>query len=100
MLPIHPAVILKQQIGGDRAAIRRFCQRTRINERLLRAVLTGQRPIKPPLARRLGRLFKTGDWYWLALQWRYEHAVAPARGFSARIGDPGRRMLGLEPSLA
>lgn len=94
MLPISPAVILRRQVGRDIAA---FSRATRIPYRLLNAVLSGKRRICWPVACRLGRTLRTGPWYWLMLQDRYEAAVAPALRFSARRGQPAQHLLSLMP---
>ncbi len=97
MLPISPGVILRRQIGDDRVAIAAFARITRIPDRLLRAVIANKRRISWPVACRLGRSLKTGPWYWLMLQDRYEAAVAPALRFSARRGQPAQHLLSLMP---
>lgn len=94
MLPISPAVILRRQVGSDLAA---FARVTRIPYRVLRAVISNKRRICWPVACRLGRTLKTGPWYWLMLQQRYDAAVAPALGFSARRGHPAQHLLSLMP---
>ncbi len=97
MLPISPGVILRRQIGNDRIAIAAFARIARIPDRLLRAVIANKRRISWPLACRLGRSLKTGPWYWLMLQERYDAAVAPALRFSARRGQPAQHLLSLMP---
>ncbi len=97
MLPISPGVILRRQIGNDRIAIAAFARIAHIPDRLLRAVMNNKRRISWPVACRLGRSLKTGPWYWLMLQDRYEAAVAPALRFSARRGQPAQHLLSLMP---
>ncbi len=97
MLPISPGVILRRQIGEDRIAVAAFARVTRVPDRLLQAIMTRNRRITWPVACRLGRFLKTGPWYWLMLQERYDAAVAPALRFSARRGQPAHHLLSLMP---
>lgn len=79
MLPISPGRILAGQIEANGQTVIGFARAVRINKRLLKLILAGQRSISKPVALRLGRYFGNGPWYWLALEDRYAHAVKPSR---------------------
>jgi len=53
----------------------RFMAEAHIPPRLYKAVMEGRRRIKLGLAMRLGRLFGTSPWVWIAFQQRYDKSV-------------------------
>ncbi|WP_341701981.1 hypothetical protein [Ferrovibrio sp.] len=75
MLPIHPGILLQRAIAARGSDPERFHVEARMPLRLLQLVLTGQRPISPGLAQRLGRLLGTSPWVWIAFQERFNKAL-------------------------
>ncbi|HLT78056.1 MAG TPA: HigA family addiction module antitoxin [Ferrovibrio sp.] len=75
MLPIHPGVILEQAISARGLDPEHFHEQARMPRKLLQLVLAGERPISWGLALRLGRVFGTSPWVWLAFQERFNKAL-------------------------
>lgn len=75
MLPIHPGTLLERAIAARGADPKHFYREARLPPRLLQRVLSGQRPISFGLARRLGRIFGTSPWVWIAFQERFDKAL-------------------------
>jgi plasmid maintenance system antidote protein VapI len=75
MLPIHPGILLARAIDARGTDPEHFHVEARMPLRLLRKVLSGERPISFGLAMRLGRIFGTSPWVWLAFQERFNKAL-------------------------
>lgn len=75
MLPIHPGTLLARAIDARGTDPEHFYLEARMPLRLLRMVLNGERPISLGLALRLGRIFGTSPWVWLAFQERFNKAL-------------------------
>ncbi|WP_341897399.1 addiction module antidote protein, HigA family [Ferrovibrio terrae] len=72
MLPIHPGVLLERAIIARGTDPDHFQREAHIPRRLLRLVLSGERPISAGLAMRLGRILGTSPWVWIAFQERFD----------------------------
>lgn len=75
MLPIHPGHLLEQAITAHGSDPDHFHHEARMPRKLLRMVLSGERPISLGLALRLGRIFGTSPWVWIAFQERFDKAL-------------------------
>lgn len=75
MLPIHPGVLLERAIIARGTDPSDFPREAHIPRRLLRLVLSGERPISFGLAMRLGRILGTSPWVWIAFQERFDKAL-------------------------
>lgn len=75
MLPIHPGTLLERAISARGSNPEHFHEEARMPRRLLQLVLSGQRPISFGLAMRLGRIFGTSPWVWIAFQERFDKAL-------------------------
>jgi addiction module HigA family antidote len=75
MLPIHPGILLERAIAARAADPEDFFREARLPPRLVQRVLSGRRPISFGLARRLGRIFGTSPWVWIAFQERFDKAL-------------------------
>lgn len=74
MLPIHPGILLQRAIAARGADPEDFRRQARMPRKLFRLVLSGRRPISFGLAMRLGRIFGTSPWVWIAFQERFDKA--------------------------
>lgn len=75
MLPIHPGHLLERAITAHGSDPDHFHHEARMPRKLLRMVLSGERPISLGLALRLGRIFGTSPWVWIAFQERFDKAL-------------------------
>jgi addiction module antidote protein, HigA family len=75
MLPIHPGILLERAITARGFDLEHFHEHARMPRRLLSLVLSGERPISLGLALRLGKVFGTSPWVWLAFQERFNKAL-------------------------
>ncbi|WP_300303548.1 addiction module antidote protein, HigA family [Ferrovibrio sp.] len=75
MLPIHPGLLLERAISARGSDPEHFYREARMPRKLLHLVLSGRRPISFGLARRLGRIFGTSPWVWIAFQERFDKAL-------------------------
>ena len=75
MLPIHPGLLLERAITARGSDPDHFYREARMPRKLLRMVLSGERPISFGLAMRLGRIFGTSPWVWIAFQERFDKSL-------------------------
>ncbi len=84
MIPIHPGRLLKRELAARRLSANALARALRVPPGRIIEILGGKRAISAETALRLGRYFGNGGRFWLALQTRYDLAVAE-RKVGARV---------------
>ncbi len=76
MVPIHPGRLLKRELAARRLSANALARALRVPPGRIIEIINGKRAISAETALRLGRYFGNGGRFWLALQARYDLAVA------------------------
>lgn len=75
-VPIHPGRLLKRELAARRLSANALARALRVPPGRIIEIINGKRAISAETALRLGRYFGNGGRFWLALQARYDLAVA------------------------
>ena len=84
MIAVHPGRILKRELEARELSANALARALRVPPGRIIEILNGDRGISAETALRLGRYFGNGGRFWLALQTRYDLAVAE-RDAGARV---------------
>jgi addiction module HigA family antidote len=84
MIAIHPGRILRRELEARGLSANALARALRVPPGRIVEILNGDRGISAETALRLGRYFGNGGRFWLALQSRYDLAVAE-REAGARV---------------
>ena len=84
MIPVHPGRILKRELAARRLSANALARALRVPPGRIIDIVNGKRAISAETALRLGRYFGNGGRFWLALQGRYDLAVAE-RDLGSRV---------------
>jgi addiction module HigA family antidote len=76
MVPVHPGRLLRRELAARRLSANALARALRVPPGRIVDILNGKRAISAETALRLGRYFGNGGRFWLALQTRYDLAVA------------------------
>lgn len=74
--PVHPGRLLKRELVARGISANALARALRVPPGRVIDILNGKRSISAETALRLGRYFGNGGRFWLALQGRYDLAVA------------------------
>lgn len=84
MIPIHPGRLLKMELAARQLSANGLARALRVPPGRIIDIVNGKRAISAETALRLGRYFGNGGRFWLALQARFDLAVAERKA-GARI---------------
>ena len=84
MIPVHPGRLLKREMAARELSANALARALRVPPGRVIDIVNGKRAISAETALRLGRYFGNGGRFWLALQSRYDLAVAERKA-GARI---------------
>ena len=84
MVPVHPGRLLKREMAARELSANALARALRVPPGRIIEIVNGKRAISPETALRLGRYFGNGGRFWLALQSRYDLAMAERKA-GARI---------------
>lgn len=84
MIAVHPGRILKRELEARELSANALARALRVPPGRIIEILNGDRGISAETALRLGRYFGNGGRFWLALQTRYDLAMAE-RDAGARV---------------
>ena len=84
MIAVHPGRILKRELEARGLSANALARALRVPPGRIIEILNGDRGISAETALRLGRYFGNGGRFWLALQTRYDLAMAE-RDAGARV---------------
>jgi addiction module HigA family antidote len=84
MIAVHPGRILKRELEARGLSANALARALRVPPGRIIEILNGDRGISAETALRLGRYFGNGGRFWLALQTRYDLAIAE-RDAGARV---------------
>ena len=84
MIAVHPGRILKRELEARELSANALARALRVPPGRIIEILNGDRGIRAETALRLGRYFGNGGRFWLALQTRYDLAMAE-RDAGARV---------------
>ena len=73
---VHPGEILADELAAVGLSARKFAGHIGVPPNAVTAILNGERRVTAEMALRLGKVFGTGERYWMNLQSRYEAKVA------------------------
>ncbi len=76
MRPVHPGRLLKHELAARRLSANALARALRVPPGRVIDIINGKRGISAETALRLGRYFGNGGRFWLALQARYDLAMA------------------------
>lgn len=76
--PIHPGVILRDELAALGVSARQFAARILVPHNAVTGIMNGRRSISAQMAIRLGQAFGTTPLYWLNLAAIYELKRAEA----------------------
>jgi addiction module HigA family antidote len=76
--PVHPGEILADDLAALGLSARRFAEHIGVPPNAVTAILNGERRVTAEMALRLGKVFGTGERYWMNLQSLYEAKIARA----------------------
>jgi len=76
MLPVHPGRLLRRELAARALSANALARSLRVPPGRIVDILNGKRAISAETALRLGRYFGNGGRFWLALQARYDLAIA------------------------
>jgi addiction module HigA family antidote len=74
--PVHPGGLLKQELEARQLSANALARALRVPPNRIIEILNEKRAISADTALRLGRYFGNGGRFWLAIQARYDLAVA------------------------
>jgi antitoxin HigA-1 len=84
MIPVHPGRLLRRELAARDLSANALARALRVPPGRIVDILNGKRAISAETALRLGRYFGNGGRFWLAMQSRYELAIAE-RESGARV---------------
>jgi addiction module HigA family antidote len=84
MNPVHPGRLLKRELAARSVSANALARALRVPPGRIIDIINAKRSISAETALRLGRYFGNGGRFWLALQARYDLAVAE-RDKGARV---------------
>jgi len=84
MVPVHPGRLLKRELAARERSVDALARAARAAPGRIIEIVNGKHAISPETALRLGRYFGNGGRFWLALQSRYDLAMAERKA-GARI---------------
>ena len=73
--PIHPGVILREDLSDAGISLNRLARDIRIPMNRISAIVNGKRSITADIALRLALFFGTSPQYWMNLQSNYDIAL-------------------------
>jgi addiction module HigA family antidote len=76
MVPVHPGSILREELETRSLSANALSRALRVNSGRIVEILNGKRAISADTALRLGRFFGNEAEFWMALQARYDVALA------------------------
>lgn len=76
MIAVHPGRLLKREIDARGLSANALARALRVPPGRVVDIVNAKRAISPETALRLGRYFGNGGRFWLALQSRYDLALA------------------------
>jgi addiction module HigA family antidote len=76
MIAVHPGRLLKREIDARGLSANALARALRVPPGRIVDIVNAKRAISPETALRLGRYFGNGGRFWLALQSRYDLALA------------------------
>jgi addiction module HigA family antidote len=76
MVPVHPGRLVRRELAARHLSANALARALRVPPGRIVDILNGKRAISADTALRLGRYFGNGGRFWLALQARYDLAVA------------------------
>jgi addiction module HigA family antidote len=76
MVPVHPGSILREELETRSLSANALSRALRVNSGRIVEILNGKRAISADTALRLGRFFGNDAEFWMALQARYDVALA------------------------
>lgn len=84
MIPVHPGRLLKLEMEARELSANALARALRVPPGRIIEIVNGKRAVSAETAIRLGRYFGNGGRFWLALQARYDLAIAERKA-GARI---------------
>jgi addiction module HigA family antidote len=84
MIPVHPGRLVRRELAARGLSANALARALRVPPGRIIDILNAKRGISAETALRLGRYFGNGGRFWLALQSRYDLAVAE-RDQGARV---------------
>jgi addiction module HigA family antidote len=73
---VHPGELLADELEALHMSARKFAEHIDVPPNAITTIVNGQRGISAEMALRLGRVFGTGERYWMNLQSLYEAKMA------------------------
>ena len=73
---VHPGEFLADELGALNMSARKFAEHIGVPPNAITSIVNGERGISAEMALRLGRVFGTGERYWMNLQSLYEAKIA------------------------
>jgi len=73
---VHPGELLADELEALHMSARKFAEHIDVPPNAITMIVNGQRGISAEMALRLGRVFGTGERYWMNLQSLYEVKMA------------------------
>lgn len=75
-IPVHPGSVLRRELAARRLSANALARAIRVDSARVVMILNGKRGITGETALRLGRFLGTGPQLWMALQAKYDLALA------------------------
>jgi len=76
MIPVHPGVLLREELEVRSLSANALSRALRVNSGRIIEILNGKRAISADTALRLGRFFGNDAEFWMSLQAQYDVALA------------------------
>jgi addiction module HigA family antidote len=73
---VHPGEFLADELEALNMSARKFAAHIDVPPNAITTIIKGERGISAEMALRLGRVFATGERYWMNLQSHYEVKIA------------------------
>jgi addiction module HigA family antidote len=73
---VHPGEFLADELKALNMSARKFAEHIGVPPNAVTMIIRGERGISAEMALRLGRVFATGERYWMNLQSHYEAKIA------------------------
>lgn len=73
---VHPGELLADELKALNMSARKFAAHIDVPPNAITTIVKGERGISAEMALRLGRVFGTGERYWMNLQSHYEAKIA------------------------